>query len=197
MCIIQQNYFSITSLLWKLTWILWLIGIRRSLWLIGIHRSRCLISTLWLCLLLEWPCQNTKLEMRFITEYSFMHIDGRPSGACLCADGTGHSRTLSVNNSLVLIMFKVFFDFISITRSTRRAPTSLAEADHYSHIFQWNNVEPWWWKAKPKGFGSLPAPRSGYATTIMVFFCSFTHLRTPRSPPQFSQFFIVLPRIPP
>ena len=29
-------------------------------------------------------------------------------------------------------------------------------------------------KKKEKSFGSLPAPRSGYATTIMVFF--FTHL---------------------
>ena len=33
-----------------------------------------------------------------------------------------------------------------------------------------------------------------YATTIMVVFCSFTHLRIPRSPPKFNQFFIVLPR---
>ena len=41
---------------------------------------------------------------------------------------------------------------------------------------------------KKKSFGSLPAPRSGYATTIMVFFCSFTHLRIPRSPPKFNQF---------
>ena len=30
------------------------------------------------------------------------------------------------------------------TRSTRRAQTSLAEADHYSYISQCNNVEPWW-----------------------------------------------------
>ena len=29
-------------------------------------------------------------------------------------------------------------------------------------------------KEKKKSFGSLPAPRSGYATTIMVFF--FAHL---------------------
>ena len=28
-------------------------------------------------------------------------------------------------------------------------------------------------------------------------FCSFTHLRIPRSPPKFNQFFIVLPRTPP
>ena len=57
---------------------------------------------------------------------------------------------------------------IQITRSTRRAQT-LADAGHYSHISQCNNVEPWWWKANPKGFGSLPAPRSEYSTTIMVF----------------------------
>ena len=45
--------------------------------------------------------------------------------------------------------------------------------------------------------GSLPAPRSGYANAIMVFFGSFTHLRILRSPPKFNQFFIVLPRTPP
>ena len=52
-------------------------------------------------------------------------------------------------------------------------------------------------KRKKKSFRPLPAPRSGYATTIMVFFCSFTHLRIPRSPQKFNQFFIVLPRTPP
>ena len=40
-----------------------------------------------------------------------------------------------------------------------------------------------------KGF-ELPAPRSGYATTIMMYFCPFTHRRIPRSPPKFNQFFI-------
>ena len=49
-------------------------------------------------------------------------------------------------------------------------------------------------KKKKKGSGSLPSPRSGYATTITVFFCSFTHLTIPRSPPQFNQFFLVLLR---
>ena len=34
-------------------------------------------------------------------------------------------------------------------------------------------------KKKKKGSGSLPAPRSGYATTITVLFCSFTHLTNP------------------
>ena len=52
-------------------------------------------------------------------------------------------------------------------------------------------------KKKKKGSGSLPAPRSGYATTIMVFFCSFTDLTIPRSPPKFNQFFLVLLRTPP
>ena len=46
----------------------------------------------------------------------------------------------------------------------------MAEADHYSHIAHCKNVEPWWWKANPKGFGSLPSPWSGYATIIMVVF---------------------------
>ena len=33
-----------------------------------------------------------------------------------------------------------------LTRSTPRAQTSLAEADHYSHIAHCKNVEPWLWK---------------------------------------------------
>ena len=35
------------------------------------------------------------------------------------------------------------------------------------------NVEPLWWKANPKGSGSLPAPQSDHATANMVF---STHL---------------------
>ena len=49
-------------------------------------------------------------------------------------------------------------------------------------------------KKKKKGSGSLPSPRSGYATTITVFSCSFTHLTIPRSPRKFNQFFLVLLR---
>ena len=32
---------------------------------------------------------------------------------------------------------------------------------------------------------------------LWCFFCSFTHLRIPKSPPKFNQFFIILPRTPP
>ena len=38
---------------------------------------------------------------------------------------------------------------ITQTRSTQRAQTSLAEADHYFHIAHCKNVEPWWWKTTP------------------------------------------------
>ena len=52
-----------------------------------------------------------------------------------------------------------------------------------------------WWKADPNSFGSLLSSQSGYAAAIMEFFCSFTHLRIPRSPPKFNQFFVVLPGV--
>ena len=59
------------------------------------------------------------------------------------------------------------------TRSTQWAQTSLAEADHYSHMptvkilrLGGERLPP----SKKKSFGSLPLPQSGYATTIMVFF---------------------------
>ena len=35
------------------------------------------------------------------------------------------------------------YENILRTRSTKRAQTSLAEADHYSHIVHCKNVEPW------------------------------------------------------
>ena len=79
-------------------------------------------------------------------------------------------------NSYLFTQYVIY----ALTRSTQRAQTSLAEADHYSRIAHCKNVEPWWWKTthppekkkkkKKKGSGSLPAPRSGYATTITVFF---------------------------
>ena len=52
----------------------------------------------------------------------------------------------------------------------------------YGHC---KNIEAWWWKTnspkqptknkqkKKTRFRSLPAPQSGYATPIRVFFCSF------------------------
>ena len=39
-----------------------------------------------------------------------------------------------------------FFLNTCVTRSTQRAQTSLAEADHYSHIAYCKNVEPWFKK---------------------------------------------------
>ena len=44
------------------------------------------------------------------------------------------------------IFTKQFFLINAETRSTQRAQTSLAEADHYSHIAHCKNVEPWLWK---------------------------------------------------
>ena len=62
------------------------------------------------------------------------------------------------------------------TRSTQWAQTSLAKADHYSHMPTVKILRlggerlPPSQKKKKKSFGSLPLPQSGYATTIMVFF---------------------------
>ena len=96
------------------------------------------------------------------------------------------SSSVICQSALILLI-----SVVKSTRSTQRAQTSLAEADHYSHIAHCKNVEHWWWKTTPlpppktkkkkkkkKRFGSLPAPQSGYATTIIMgFFCSSTHLR--------------------
>ena len=44
---------------------------------------------------------------------------------------------------ITMITTTVTMMMIIITRSTQRAQTSLAEADHYSHIAHCKNVEPW------------------------------------------------------
>ena len=122
----------------------------------------------------------------------------------------GHSRTchatavldnnfvrfIKANNCTKLNTWKVWLRLVLIrTRSTQRAQTSLAEADHYSHIAHCKNVEPRLWKTthppkkkkkkkKKKVLDHYLHHESGYATTITVFFCSFTHLTIPRSPPK-------------
>ena len=85
------------------------------------------------------------------------------------------------------------------TRSTQWAQTSLAKADHYSHMAtvkilrlggerlththnkKKNKKKK---KQKKKRFGSLPAPQSCYATPIMVFFLLiyFAHLLIAEGP---------------
>ena len=64
------------------------------------------------------------------------------------------------------------------TRSTQWVQTSLAEADHYSHMatvkilrLGGERLPPQpKKKKKKKSFGLLPSPQSSYATPIMVFF---------------------------
>ena len=74
---------------------------------------------------------------------------------------------------------------VILTRSTQRAQTSLAEADHYSHILPTvkmlslgcERLHPPF--KKKIGSGSLPVPRSGYAITSMVFFAHLLILQYP------------------
>ena len=129
-------------------------------------------------------------------------------------------RKIGPKKAVRVILYRSFFFYYYyfflwvgihfITRSTQRTQTSLAEADHYSHIVHCKNVEPWWWKTTPTPPTHPPPPPKKKkkvwiitCTTIWVchhyygVFCSFTHLRIPRSPPKCNQFFIVLPRTPP
>ena len=56
------------------------------------------------------------------------------------------SSAVIYQSALCVVLIHMLISVVKSTRSTRRAQTSLAEADHYSHISQCNNVEPWWWK---------------------------------------------------
>ena len=87
-------------------------------------------------------------------------------------------------------------------RSTQRVQTSLAEADHYAHIAHCKNVDGERLPPPPPP----PPQKKRIITCTMIwvchhyygfFFCSFTHLKRPRSPPKFNQFVIVLLRTPP
>ena len=68
-----------------------------------------------------------------------------------------------------------------VTRSTQRVQTSLAEADHYSHIAHCKNVEPWLWKTthapkkrKKKVLDHYLHHDLDMLPLLRCFFCSFT-----------------------
>ena len=71
---------------------------------------------------------------------------------------------------------------ITKTRSTQRAQTSLAEADHYSHIAHCKNVEPWLWKTthppkkKKKKKKVLDHYLHHYLGMLPLLRCFFAHL---------------------
>ena len=52
----------------------------------------------------------------------------------------------STRNLKIMLLIGFAVAKLNKTRSTQRAQTSLAEADHYSHIAHCKNVEPWLWK---------------------------------------------------
>ena len=90
---------------------------------------------------------------------------------------------------------------ITKTRSTQRAQTSLAEADHYSHILPTVKMlslgcerlpPPPLKKKKKKALDHYLHHDLGMLALLWCFFCSFTHLTIPISPPKFNQFFLVL-----
>ena len=62
------------------------------------------------------------------------------------------------------------------TRSTQRAQTSLAEADHYSHIAHCKNVEPWWCKTTKKKKKVLDHYLHHDLGMLRLLWCFFAHL---------------------
>ena len=94
-----------------------------------------------------------------------------------------------------------------VTRSTQRAQTSLAEADHCSNMPTVKILSLGGERLiLPPPPPPLPNKRSFWIITCTMIwlcycyysvFCSFTHLRILRSASNFNQFFIVLPRTPP
>ena len=72
---------------------------------------------------------------------------------------------------------------LQLTRSTQRAQTSLAKADHYSHIVHCKNVEPWLWKTthppkkkKKKKKKVLDHYRQHDLGMLPLLRCFFAHL---------------------
>ena len=112
-----------------------------------------------------------------------------------------YGKTLALWNSAHATL--CYHGNISKLETTQRAQTSLAEADHYSHISHCKNVEPWLWKTthplkkkkkKKKVLDHYLHGDLDMLPLLQCFFCSFTHLTIPRSPPKFNQFFLVLLR---
>ena len=76
--------------------------------------------------ILQLQCQKWKCSLNTSWEYYVL--------VCLQGFWTG---------KIYVFVWAVWIYFG--TRSTQRVQTSLAEADHYSHIAHCKNVEPWWW----------------------------------------------------
>ena len=118
-----------------------------------------------------------------ILEYSDHHQNLITSS--LYYPGPFHKISLqSVHNFLSYVVHRqtALTNSTKDTRSTQREQTSLAEADHYSHMPTVKMLSllgesltpppfttPLPPPKKKRSFGSLPAPRSSYATAIMVF----------------------------
>ena len=51
-----------------------------------------------------------------------------------------------LSHQTIPLLLLLLLIIIRRRRRTQRAQTSLAEADHYSHIAHCKNVEPWLWK---------------------------------------------------
>ena len=142
------------------------------------------------------PCQQT-FPLNFLCLISFVDLWAERRVMSFMTPDVLYWARVSLSVTVVYVSFK----FVVVgtwqtvkTRSTRRAHTSLVEADHYSHIAQCKNCWALVVKGYPQRFWIFTC------TTIWVcylygVFCSFT-LRIPRSPPKFNQFFIVLPRTP-
>ena len=73
-----------------------------------------------------------------------------------------------------------------LTRSTRRVQTSLAEADHYSHMPNVKMLSLGGERLTKKGFCIITCTTIWLCYRYYGVFCSFTHLRIPRSPPKFT-----------
>ena len=73
---------------------------------------------------------------------------------CIIMKDTNKDRAIHLWKTTNVLALNLTFRLL-ITRSTQRVQTSLAEADHYSHIAHCKNVEPWWWKTTP---ASPPPP---------------------------------------
>ena len=79
-------------------------------------------------------------------DWEWLETRQEPSPGRIIYKGT-HSHTQSYSNMSILSKFKISKVVIKYTKlEALRAQTSLAEADHYSHIAHCKNVEPWLWK---------------------------------------------------
>ena len=99
-------------------------------------------------------------------------LPNRQPSTCILWDGSHLQRQLE--HILTTGNRNKHWESADLLGQDRSLPSYCRRSQSTRFVATWQyalmNVGPWWWKTNPKGSGSLPEPRSGYAAAIVELF---------------------------